>query len=138
VLLRPRNDQFIEAIATRVRAVLARQPADCLERATASLEIPADALQRSIAGGDDLIDISVIIDVVAVLVHECGIDPKWLLTGEYDGALHREALLLGEDRTSHGARVVREFVKEQYRQLRQPRLLSLPSARAALLRRFSR
>jgi hypothetical protein len=138
VLLRPRNDPYIEAIATRARAVLSRQPTDCLERAASSLDIPADALQHLIARSDQLIDTSLIIDVVAVLVHECGIDPKWLLTGEYDGALHREALLLGEDRTSHGARVVREFVKEQYRQLRQPKLLSLPSARAALFRRFSR
>jgi hypothetical protein len=138
VLLRPRNDPFIEPIATRARAVLARQPADCLERAAASLDIPVDALQHLIAGGDHLIDISFIIDVVAVLVHECGVDPKWLLTGDYDGALHRQALLLGEDRTSQGARVVREFVKEQYRELRQPKLLSLPSARAVLLRHFSR
>ena len=73
-----------------------------------------------------------------MLVHECGVDPKWLLTGEYDGALHRQALLLGEDRTGAGARVVRDFVKEQYRQLRHSKLLSLPSARTALLRHFSR
>jgi len=138
VLLRPRNDPFIDAIATRARAVLGRQPADCLERAAASLDIRADALHGLIAGGDHLIDISFIIDVVAVLVHECGVDPKWLLTGEYDGALHRQALLLGEDRTGAGARVVRDFVKEQYRQLRHSKLLSLPSARTALLRHFSR
>ena len=65
-----------------------------------------------------LVDTSFLIDLVAALVQDCAIDPKWLLTGEYDGAAHRRALLLGEDRSIRGTRVMREFVYDEYRQLR--------------------
>jgi hypothetical protein len=47
-----------------------------------------------------------------------GVDPKWLLSGKCDGALHRQALLLGEDRTHDGARKMRNFVKDQFSQVR--------------------
>lgn len=56
-------------------------------------------------------------------VHEAGIDPKWLLTGHYDPAMHRKALLLGEDRSASGARALREFVQDEYRRLRSSAML---------------
>ena len=68
--------------------------------------------------GGGFIDTPFLIEVVAALVHEVGIDPQWLLTGEYDPAVHRQALFLGEDRDEAGAYAVRKFVEEQYRQLR--------------------
>ena len=32
-------------------------------------------------------------DALAAIVEHYGVDPNWLLTGEYDAATHREALL---------------------------------------------
>lgn len=64
-----------------------------------------------------MIDITFLIDAVAALVHEAGIDPKWLLTGTYDAALHRQALWLGEDRSAAGARIIRTLVQDQFQQL---------------------
>ena len=118
------NDPFIEAIAKRARSVLARQAGGCEERVVDTLPLPARKLRSFLAAEDSLIDAVFLIDVVAALVHECGVDPKWLLTGQYDATLHREALLLGEDRGPKGARAVRELVATEYRQLRRPSFLS--------------
>lgn len=96
--------------------------------------VPAEDLQalidpqRSISIGLDFT-----LDAVAALVHEYAIDPKWLLTGHYDGAMHRDALLLGEDRTMSGRQKVRAFVQAQYDRLRDKRFyLSLPPTLEAL------
>jgi hypothetical protein len=115
------NDPFVEAIAKRSRGVVARQPAPSLDAVAAALSLPPDALRRFMNAQDRRIDTVFLIDIVAALVHECGIDPKWLLAGDYDGEMHRKALLLGEDRGSRGVRAVRDFVQREYRQLRQAR-----------------
>jgi hypothetical protein len=78
-------------------------------------------------------DLAFTLDVVAALVHEYGIDPRWLLTGQYDGGMHRQALLVGEDRTRAGRQNVRDFVQEQYERSREKRsYLSLPPTLEAL------
>jgi len=112
------NDPFIEAIAKRVRSVIARHPGPCLNAIAERLSLPLGALQPLVDGRDRVIDTSLLIDVVAALVQECAIDPKWLLTGDCDGAMHRRALVLGEDRSRAGTRALREFVYSEYRRLR--------------------
>lgn len=112
------NDPFVEAIAKRCRTVIARQPGSP-HAIAATLSLPIDALQGFLNPEERRIDTVFLIDLVAGLVRECGIDPKWLLTGEYDGEMHRKALLLGEDRGGHGARSIRELVLQEFGELRQ-------------------
>jgi hypothetical protein len=113
------NDPFVEAMAKRCRSMVARQPGHCLDAVAAKLSVSPDALERFMNAEERRIDTVFLIDLVAALVHECAIDPKWLLTGEYDGEMHRKALVLGEDRTPRGARAIREFVQHEYWELRQ-------------------
>lgn len=121
------NDPFVEAIAKRCRAVVARQSAPSLNAAAEALGVPPAALQRFMNAQERQIDTVFLIDLVAALVHESAIDPKWLLTGEYDGEMHRKALALGEDRSAHGARAVRAFIQHEYRELHHARhFFSLP------------
>jgi len=123
------NDPFVEAIAKRCRSVVARQPGACHDIA-ATLSLPADALQGFLNPEERCIDTVFLIDLVASLVHECGMDPRWLLTGEYDGEMHRKALLVGEDRGSQGARSIRALVVQAYGELRRSKyFFSLPMLR---------
>ena len=132
MLFLPRNDPLHAAIAKRARAVLARQPGHCVEEVAETLTLPRERLRQFLGEPARHVDASFLIDVVVALVHECGVDPKWLLTGEYDGMLHRQALLLGEDRTLEGTRAVRELVEAEYRKLPRSRILPfLPVTHAA-------
>lgn len=127
------NDPFVEAIAKRCRSVIARQPGPAHAFA-ATLGLPADALQGFLDPEARRIDTVFLIDLVTALVRECGIDPKWLLTGEYDGEMHRKALLLGEDRGNHGAHSIRELVVQAYGELRRSEpFFSLPMLREGSL-----
>lgn len=112
------NDPFIEAIAKRARGVIARHGGQGVSAVAETLSLPLDKLQGFVDGRDRIIDASLLIDVVAALVQEWAIDPKWLLTGECDGAMHRRALALGEDRSRAGTRALREFVYGEYQRLR--------------------
>jgi len=88
------------------------------------LQIPALDLARLLDKRERASDRTFVIDVVAALVHEGGVDPRWLLTGEYDGNVHRQALLLGEDRGAKGRSAVREFVEQQYQGLKRESILA--------------
>lgn len=124
------NDPVVEAIAKRARSVVARQPGSCLDAVAETLRVPRESLTRLLDPRERVIDTSLLIDVVAALVREFAIDPKWLLTGEYDGAVHRHALMLGEDRSSRGIRAIRELVYDEYRRLRHAKsLLEWPFTR---------
>lgn len=104
-----------------------RQPGHDLCMAADSLAVPALDLGR-LLDPRQATDRAVLVDVIAALAHEAGVDPHWLLTGEYDGVVHRQVLTLGEDRSARGRTAVRDFVQEQYRQLRRDALLAwLPS-----------
>jgi hypothetical protein len=118
------EDLEIEAITERIRSVLSRQPGKTLRVAADTLEIPALDLARLLDKRERAGDRTVVIDVVAALVHEAGLDPRWLLTGEYDGNVHRHALLLGEDRSAKGRRAVREFVDQQCQGLKRESILA--------------
>jgi hypothetical protein len=115
----PANDPFIEAVAERLRAVIARQPGYHLDEIASILRVSRDALQHLLNDRERAIDTGILIDVVAALVREFAVDPQWLLTGQYDSATHRQALLLGEEHTNDSCHAVREFVREQFQRLRE-------------------
>jgi hypothetical protein len=124
LLFRSAEDLEIEAITERIRAVLSRQPGHTLRVAADALQIPALDLARLLDKRERFSDRTFVNDVVAALVHEGGVDPRWLLTGEYDGNVHRQALLLGEDRGGKGRSAVREFVEQQYQGLKRESILA--------------
>jgi hypothetical protein len=117
------NDPLVDGMAERVRAVIARQPGHRIDVVAQTLRLPPERLEHLMTNADDPIDTIFLVDVVSALVHESGIDPKWLLTGQYDPAMHRKALLLGEDRSSQGTRVMRTFVEEEFRRVLDSEML---------------
>lgn len=118
------TDQDVESIADRLRSVLGEHRADLV---AAQFELPVEQLHELMVAEKRTTDVRFLLDVVAALVQQWGIDPEWLLTGEYDSALHRQALSLGEDRTKLGVAAVRELVENEYRRRLSARVLSLPS-----------
>ena len=113
--------------------MVCRDPHHTLDAAATQLCVPAPDLRAFIDDNRSSSDLAFTLDVVAALVHEYGIDPRWLLTGQYDGGMHRQALLLGEDRTRDGRQHVRDFVQDQYARSREKRsYLSLPPTLEAL------
>jgi hypothetical protein len=120
------SDRDAAAIRDRLRTLLG---AHRLDLVAAQWGLPAEPLLRLMKNPGRIANVAFLLDVLTALVHEWGIDPKWLLTGEYDSTLHRQALFLGEDRSLHGRAVVRELVESEYRRLRTSRVLSLPSFR---------
>lgn len=126
------SDPETAPIADRLRTLLADHRAESVAE---QFGLSAGALQSLIDNRERTIDVVLLLDLVAVLVHEWAIDPSWLLTGEYDTALHRDALLLGEDRSTRGRGAVRELIESEYRRLSGPRVLSLPSFRDIIRRR---
>jgi hypothetical protein len=130
VLFRRRDDRQIGAMKERIRALVSRQPGRTLCTAADSLDLPAFDLARFL-DAKELADPPLIIDVVTALVYDGGVDPRWLLTGEYDSGVHRHALMLGDDRSAQGRRAVRDFIDEQYRRVRRDAMLAwLPGLRS--------
>jgi hypothetical protein len=76
------------AIAARIRGLLAGQDNGDPAAAAARLGVDETGLRMSI---DDLAP-NPTIDVIAAVVGTYGVDPVWLLTGEYDPAIHRGLL----------------------------------------------
>ena len=74
------------AIAARIRGLLSGQ--GDLGTLAAVLRVDEIALRISI---DELSPYPTM-GVIAAVVREFGVDPSWLLTGEYNPAAHREAL----------------------------------------------
>jgi hypothetical protein len=130
MLFRRREDREIGAITERIQAVMARQSGRDLCLAADSLKVPAMDLARFLDA--PRADRDLLIDVMTALAYEAGVDPQWLLTGEYDGAVHRQVLTLGEDRSSQGRAAVREFVQQQYRRCRRDAMFAWwPGRRSA-------
>ena len=125
------NEPVVQAIGKRARSLLAQRSGGRLEDTAEELGLPVENLRQFLCGREPAIDTIFLIDVVAALVHDSGVDPKWLLTGQYDGALHRLTLLLGEDRSPKGVRAIRRLVEAEYRQLRRPSLLSSVPSRVS-------
>ena len=112
----PVKDPSIQAIADRVRSVIADEPRQSIDLLVATLRADPDEV-RSLLEGSATVDVALLIDLVAALVHEFAVDPQWLLTGHYNPTVHRRALLLAEDRGIDGERAIRQLVREQYYKL---------------------
>jgi len=127
-LLSNRADSpYIAGVVDRVRAVICRDLRHTPDVVATSLCVDVDELRALLGDGATEVDGVFLLDVVAALVQEYGIDPRWLLTGQYDGGVHRHALTLGEDRSKAGRQHLRDFVQAEYNQLREKRTyLSLP------------
>jgi len=91
-----------------------RQSAGALGALAAALDLTPGAFRTFLDDRDRPIDAWFVVDVVAAFVREFAVDPQWLLTGNYDGVIHRHALILGEDHSAVGARTLREFIRQQY------------------------
>ena len=76
------------AIAARIRGLLAGQDAGDPAVAAQRLGVDEIGLRMSI---DELAP-NPTIDVIGAVVASYGVDPVWLLTGEYDPAIHRNLL----------------------------------------------
>ena len=76
------------AIAARIRGLLSGQDGGDPAAAAARLGVDEVGLRMSI---DDLAP-NPTIDVIGAVVRAYGVDPVWLLTGEYDPTLHRHML----------------------------------------------
>ena len=126
-----RDDRQVGAITERVRAMMLRQPGHDLCISADALKVPALDLAR-VLDAREPVDRALLVDVIAALAYEAAVDPHWLLTGEYDGAVHRHVLKLGEDQSALGKSAVRAFVEQQYRQLRRDGLFGwLPERKTA-------
>lgn len=122
----PGQDPFLHAIVERICAIIGRLPHDVAALAQV-LGVAEEDLRR-LDDPEYRPDSAVVIELVAALVREFAVDPQWLLSGQYDAAVHRRALGLGEDRSNHGAREIQQLVREQYRMLRDgPHYLRLPN-----------
>jgi plasmid maintenance system antidote protein VapI len=123
----PVNDPLISGIMDRIRSLLVHEPAQTLDVLAATLHLERDAFQKLVNDRESIVDAALLIDVIAALVREFGVDPEWLLTGRYNVSIHREALALGADRSEDGARAMQLFIGQQYRKLRDGiSLLALP------------
>lgn len=76
------------AIAARIRGLIAGQDAGDPAAAALRLNVDEIGLRMSI---DELAP-NPTVDVIAALVANYGVDPSWLLTGDYDSATHRGIL----------------------------------------------
>lgn len=81
------NSATRKGIAERIRGIIGGRDAS-VERIAARLRVDEVALRMTI---DDLSPYPTI-DVLAAVVREYGVDPSWLVTGNYNEATHRRAL----------------------------------------------
>ena len=72
------------AIAARIRGLLGGQDST-LSDAAKRLRVDEISLRMSV----DTLAPYPTVDVIAAIVREYGVDPTWLLTGDYDAATHR-------------------------------------------------
>lgn len=110
------------AVASRIRGLVAGQDHGDLALTADRLGISELELRLSI---DDLSPHPTF-EAIAAIVRVLGVDPHWLITGEYDPAAHRAALEAAAERTS---RELEELVR---RQATPPRPLRIvPEERAS-------
>ena len=84
-------DRF--AVASRIRGLVAVQDAAVISRTATRLGVSELALLMTIDERDPM----PVMDVLVAIVEHYGVDPSWLVTGEYDSTVHRMAL---EDETT--------------------------------------
>lgn len=95
-------------IAARIRGLVAGQ-AETLSAMAERLGVHETALRISL---DDVAPYPTI-DVIAAVVGKYGVDPSWLLTGEYNSDSHRSTL---ESRTEELPRVIAALLEAKNRE----------------------
>ncbi|HEV8218265.1 MAG TPA: hypothetical protein VGP95_20585 [Gemmatimonadaceae bacterium] len=100
-------------IAKRVRALIGGQDRETLEATAARLGVTEVALRMTI----DRWSPHAVLNVLAALVRVYGVDPSWLVTGEYDPATHHVALEQGE--SFRGTDLLRLHVAAEHPTLRR-------------------
>jgi len=134
MLFRRCDARGIGSVRERIRAVVARQSGQNLLVAADSLKLPALDLAR-LLDSREVADKELLIDAITAHAYEAAVDPQWLLTGDYDGAVHRQVLLLGEDRTAQGRAAVRDFIDQQFRRLHRDAMFAWWPRRKSARRR---
>ena len=84
-MINPSDPKFI---ALRIRGLLDGQDQGLIAAAARRLGVSEVALRITI----DDIEPHPTLEVILAVVREYGVDPSWLLTGEYDPTSHRRAL----------------------------------------------
>ncbi len=74
----------LDAIAGRIRGLLAGSDAGDLKATARRLRVDAEALERSV----DPVNPYPSLSVMTALVRDYGVDPIWLTYGEYDPTAH--------------------------------------------------
>jgi transcriptional regulator with XRE-family HTH domain len=92
-------------IAARIRGLIRVQEGGDFRSVAARLGVRESSLRMSIQGDHPLPTV----DVLAALVRIYGLDPSWVLTGEYDPATHRTAL---ESNTAEIAVALNNFLAQ--------------------------
>jgi hypothetical protein len=77
-----------KAIAARIRSLITALDAGDFEAVAGQLHVDEVALRMSV---DDVAPYPTL-DVLAAVVQAYGVDPAWLVTGEYDLKIHRAAI----------------------------------------------
>jgi hypothetical protein len=84
------NDRLIVAITERLKKLLLGFAGCSVEQVAKKLDLPEEMVRRVLERRPGaLIAPDALIDVLAAVVHEYGVDSSWLLTGEYRGSTHR-------------------------------------------------
>jgi transcriptional regulator with XRE-family HTH domain len=88
------------AIAFRVRALLGDRGLAGRKQAARRLRVAETTLREAVR--DDMPRPS--LELLAAIIRKYGVDPTWLLFGEYDPATHRVSLEAGSAFTAHELR----------------------------------
>jgi len=103
-------DRF--GIAERLRGLIGGQDGGDIAKSAARLRVEELSLRMSV----DELSPHPTVEVLTAVISAYGIDPTWLLTGEYDSSSHRTAIEEGPE--ASGA--MREFVLRQVGRIAEP------------------
>ena len=102
------------AIAARIRGLISGQDGGDVAHCAQRLRVDEVGLRMSI---DDLAP-NPTIDVIAAIVSAYGVDPSWLLTGNYDSGIHRAILDEAESVEHAVSRLMTPAIEKQGNTLR--------------------
>lgn len=113
------NDSIISDVVERLRSVVGRDLGQSFDALARVLELDPSRFRRLVENPEASADSGFAIDVIAAFVYEFATDPEWLVTGKYDSSIHRQALVLREDRSRIGRLALRDFVQQRYARTRE-------------------
>lgn len=102
------TDPHSQEIAARLRALFMKPDDLDWDVVAARLGVSELALRMSI----DPLEPHPTVEVIAAAVGRYGVDPTWLLTGEYDVDMHRRVLTEGAENAGGMHRVLARLVPE--------------------------